>query len=65
MASVIEWLEDCDGKYEQGICRFTEMCRERVDLYCGATLGPGSKIRSKKFTRPGYKVKTRFTRSSH
>ena len=44
----------------------SQRCAEKgVDLYCGATLGPGSNIRSKKFTRPGYKVKTRFTRSSH
>lgn len=45
-----------------GSQRFAE---KGVGLYYGATLGPGSKIRSKKFTRPGYKVKTRFTRSSH
>ena len=45
-----------------GSQRFAE---KGVDLYYGATLGSGSKIKSKKLTIPGYKVKTRFTRSSH
>ena len=65
MASVIEWLEDCDGKYEQGIWGFTEMCRERGGLILWSNIGTGFKYQVKKFTRPGYKVKTRFTRSSH
>lgn len=36
------------GNKEQGICRFTEMCRERVDLYCGANIGTGFKNQVKK-----------------
>ena len=48
MASVIEWLEDCGGKYKQGICRFTEMCRGRGGLILWSNIGTGFKSKVKK-----------------